>query len=192
MKVVLDLDDFSVVDTCDFELEALNAYFTNFKVNMFTITQGVNRELLEEYKHYGCVYYPHGFKHNFLEMDGMRYETVRKNLLSVDKYVSEGLFGGVFKAPYWRYSDDCYRALVESGFVIAVSREQVNPPPQGVRTYEYDYELHEVWPEQFEGVLRLHGHCTPYVNGISTCYGRLIEKLPKDTEFLSIDEFLGG
>jgi peptidoglycan/xylan/chitin deacetylase (PgdA/CDA1 family) len=191
MRVVLDLDDFSILDTCEMELRVLNEYFPKFKVNMFSITGGVSAPLLREFKEYGCVFYPHGFNHVFLEMDSMDYEKVRKNLLSVDKYVNEGLFGKVFKAPYWRYSNDSYRALAENGFVVAISREQGNPPSEDVRTYEYDYELHEAWPPDFDGVLRLHGHCTPYINGLSTCYTNLIDSLPKDTEFISIEEFLG-
>jgi peptidoglycan/xylan/chitin deacetylase (PgdA/CDA1 family) len=188
--VVLDLDDFSDDCTCEAEVAALNEYFDSFRINMFAITGLTSESTIKRLSESGCAFYPHGFVHNFLEMDEMTYEKVIENLETADMYRSKGIFGGVFKAPYWRYSSESYNALSDKGYVIAISREQFNPPPLPFRVYEYDLELDEPW-ERFEGqVLRLHGHCTPYRNSLDLWFEKLMYVLPRDTVFLTVDEYL--
>jgi len=205
-KIVLDLDDFDDDNRCDEELIALNEYFDNFKINMFAIPMKTSIETLDKYtKEAGCVFYPHGFKHTYLEMDSMNYRVTGGYLDVVDRRGSywspvvpgsTTLYGKVFKAPYWRYSSESYEALNDRDYVVAVSREQVNPPPEYVKTYEYDWELDEIDNaitdaiRQKKEIITLHGHVTPYRNSLDLFYEKLMKRFPKDTEFLSIEEYL--
>jgi peptidoglycan/xylan/chitin deacetylase (PgdA/CDA1 family) len=173
-SVVLDLDDFADSCTCVREVTKLFSSFPNFKINMFAVTEQTSLSTMEVFAGYGCVFYPHGFSHDYLEMSTMGYEEVMKKLTIADRYRQLGLFGGVFKAPYWRYSSESYQALEDKGYIVAISREQFNPPPPHITTYSYDFELDEAWDKSELEVLRLHGHCTPYRNSIDLWCDKLI------------------
>lgn len=201
MIVILDLDDYSPNDLAEEALAQLQTHFPNFKVNLFAPAMLANasvKNALEKLP--GSRVYLHGFKHTYLEMDTMDYDTADKKIDAAIFHMSTlGIsHGRTFKAPYWRYSDDTYRALKDYGFIIAISNEQYNPPGDDYEVYRYDYGLEEGWENYVAEYaatntpMRLHGHCTPYVNDISLFVDKLVKFLPETTDFQTIDWYTDG
>ncbi len=182
MKVILTLDDFSVVQNRLDLLLKLKECFPNFKISMFTIPIDkpmdygpylIRHDLLQEVKkHLDWIQIiPHGLHHDGRETMRWNKEQFRNEIAPqiVEAFEADGLpFVKGYKSPHYTMSEGVKAALVELGW----------------RLFEKEgYALHQDWPE---GDLLLRGH----VYGCADDLGKNLDKLlnlPQDTiwEFIA-------
>ncbi len=202
--VVLDLDDFSVLRSRPDLLRTLKEYYPNFKVSMFTIpfdyeyeTQGVRlmRDSCLKFIHENLDWIqiiPHGLTHipnEFLHCDR---GTMEMTLQAIDEaFKNDALpYEKGFKAPFWLWNKDVTDVLDEHKWWGAVDPNQpyMNKTK---KTYTYQYSIDEpFWKDKKTGVLKLHGHMTsPSKNNLEDCLLNLF-KLPSDTKFGYVTDYL--
>jgi peptidoglycan/xylan/chitin deacetylase (PgdA/CDA1 family) len=202
--VVLDFDDYSVLRSRPDLLRTLKEYYPNLKVSMFTIpfdyeyeTHGVRlmRDSCLKYIHENLDWIqivPHGLTHIPNEFLNCDKETMEMALTAIDEaFKNDGLpYEKGFKAPYWLWNKNVVDVLDEHGWWGAVDPNQ----PKMARTkkyYEYQWSIdQEFWKDKKSKVLKLHGHMTPpNLNNIEDCLLNIL-KLPSDTKFGYVTDYL--
>jgi hypothetical protein len=171
MKIVLTLDDFSVLNNRLDLLWRLKKHFDNFKVSLFTVPDDIkhkigNRdEALAKIK--DCLDWiqiiPHGLRHNSSEAKKWDYWLFRDKIVPAIKkhFDKDGLpyvFG--FKAPHWDWTQGVVNALNELNWFGAISPKRPDMPVTK-RFYIHDYSIHEDFI--LKDGLKLQGH----LNGTS-------------------------
>lgn len=202
MKVALDLHDFNIVTPRLEPLLKLKEYFPKFKVSLFTIPSPrrcdygpflVREETCEEIKNHldWMQIIPHGLTHESShEMEHYDYKSFMQEVVPkiMDEFRANDLpFVRGFCAPHWRWSEGVVKALDEMGWWGAVLREDKMLVTK--RFYRYNFLLNEPFWESKEEVLKLHGHTYGTKNDVVRCMNNLL-KLPKDTEFVYITDFI--
>lgn len=202
-KVILDLDDFSVLRNRMDLLTTLKDHYPNFKVSMFTIPFDAEYETsmlrIERDKALTWIHnnldwieiIPHGLTHIPREFEAPDKETVEMAFEAIqDTFENDGLpYVNGFKAPQWLWNKEVVDWLDENNWWGAVDRNQPEMlTPK--RHYVYDYSIHEPFWESDKEVLKLHGHMSlPSENNLEDCITNLF-KLPNDVEFEFVSQHL--
>jgi len=201
MKIVLGIDDFSVVNNRFLWLLALRDHFVNFKISLFTVPidekkdwgpYQIRDEYLKEIKNNldWIELIPHGLYHNSGQEMARTTRKEFKDVLSKVEVAFErdelSYIKG-FKAPHWRWNEDVVKVLDEEGWWGAIDRDKKMPCPK--KFYQYNYLLNEPFWESKEEVLKLHGHIYGTKNDIGRCFENLL-KLPRNTEWHFVTDFL--
>lgn len=203
MKVILDLDDFSVLNNRFDLLFKIKEHYPNFKVSMFTIpfdaryeTSG-NRiyrdkavETLKENLDWIQII-PHGLAHMPREFEKADKTTTLLALKAIDEVFSkdEIPYEKGFKAPQWLWNREVVEALDSKGWWGAVDVNQPEMPCTN-RFYRYSYSLSQPFWESDREVLKLHGHLDGSSdNDLDKCFLGIF-KLPTDVEFGFVTEQL--
>lgn len=204
MKVVCELDDFSILRSRMDLLLELKSHFPKFKVSLFTIPFDYEYEmgtmrtlrpqrLKEIHTNMGWMeFIPHGAMHlprEFEHADRAFMDTFIENIEK--EFAKDGLpMVKGFKPPYWLWNQDVVDSLDAHGWWGAVNRDEPNPiVPK--RFYKYTHSIHEpgFWHVRQE-VLKLHGHMTaPSANNLEDCIVNLL-KLPADVDWCFASEFV--
>jgi|SRR3989344_4634074 len=202
MKVVLNLDDFSVVNNHLDLLLKLKEHFLNFKVSLFTVPIDrksdwgpyCNRQIfLERIKQNldWMQIIPHGLTHDSSrEMQDLDYDTFKNKIIPAIKEAfnkDELPFVSGFKAPHWKWSEGVVKALDEEGWFGAIQRE--NKMTSTKKFYQYTHLLNEPFWESDLPVLKLHGHIYGTRSDFEACFPNLL-KLPLDTQWYFVTDFL--
>lgn len=203
MKCVFSLDDYCYEnrDVVKY-IHELNDYFDNFKISLFTIPcyKGVSLDKNLEWfweNHINSEYILHGFWH-------MNYEFLHLNEEQCSLFVDLGIkvfqkcnirFVPGFKAPNWRYNKGLVKALKKKDFWMAVYSER--HIVLDVPCYVWNWDIGETKISDWlldVPIIHAHGHCLrqsgpgKYLKD----YMDNIKKLPKNTEFYFISEFMNG
>lgn len=204
-KIVLDFDDFSVLNNRLDLLLKLKEHYPNLKLSLFTIPFDApfekdisgrimrDKTLEEIKKHLDWIeLIPHGLIHMPREFEKCDYENMKKNVIpAIDEcFKKDGLpYVKGFKAPYWLWNEDVVRALDEEGWWGAIDKLDFNGP-RTKKFYKYTHGIDEVFKKSTLDVLKLHGHITNYnKNGIERCFTNLFN-MPVDAEFKFASELL--
>jgi len=203
MRVVLDLDDFSVLRNRMDLLLQIKEHYPNFKVSMFTIPFDYEyetsmlrlqrEEALQKIKDNldWIQIIPHGLTHMPREFENADKQITRMALASIDEaFKKDGLpYEKGFKAPFWLWNQDVVDVLNEEGWWGAQDRNQ----PENVRTnrfYEYTHSIDEPFWNVQTDLLKLHGHISlPSANNLEDCLLNIF-KLPADVQWCFATEFL--
>lgn len=203
MKVVLDLDDFTVVNNRLDLLLKLKEYFQNFKVSLFTVPVDTKTDygpyllrkdfLIEIKKHLDWMQLiPHGLVHNSAsEMMTPGYSVFKTNVIPKIKkaFDDDGLpFVNGFKGPHWKWSKGVVDTLDELNWWGAIKRDD-NGMPKPKKFYKYSHSLDENYLDSNLDVIKLHGHIYGCKDDLGINFQNLL-KLPKDTEFYYCTDFL--
>jgi len=203
MRIVLELDDFSVLRSRMDLLLKIKEHYPNFKVSMFAIPYDYEYEtsmlriqrdealtkIKENLEWIQII--PHGLTHMPREFENADRQTMMMALASIDEaFKKDGLpYEKGFKAPFWLWNQDVVDVLDEQGWWGAQDRNQ----PDNIRTkkfYEYTHSIDEPFWNAKQDVLKLHGHISlPSSNNLEDCLMNIF-KLPSDTEFCYATEFL--
>jgi len=202
-KIVIDLDDFSLLNN-DFDLLLkLKEHYPKLKVSLFMIpfhaeyeisSAHIFRESALKKLHENLDWLqiiPHGLTHIEKEFEKADKESMRLAMRAIDKIWAEQQIPYVkgFKAPQWLWNKDVVDVLDKEGWFGAVDRNQ----PDMLKTkkfYEYNYSLSEPFYYSDLDVLKLHGHINLELdNDFSKCFLNLM-KLPEDSEFCFVTDFL--
>lgn len=202
-KVVLDFDDFSVLRSRPDLLRMIKEYYPGFKVSMFTIpfdyeyeTKPVRlmRDSCLKFIHENLDWIqiiPHGLTHIPREFENCDKKTMQMSLVAIDEaFKKDGLpYVKGFKAPFWLWNKEVVEVLDDNGWWGAVDPNQ----PGMLKTkkfYEYKYSIDTEFWKQKDSVLKLHGHMSPpSENNIEDCLLNLF-KLPSNTEFGYVTDYL--
>lgn len=200
MKIVLSIDDFSVVNNRLDLLLKLKEIYPGFKVSLFTVpidvktdwgTYQIVDDLLQEVKkHLNWIQIiPHGLTHNGREMKHMSYEDMKKTIPLIEAaFKNDGLpFEKGFKAPHWSVSDGVVKALEEAGWWLAVDPRQPQMPLTK-KFYRYTQSIDQVLDLNAD-VLKLHSHIFGTKNDLGKCFDNLL-KIPKEATWHFATEFL--
>lgn len=203
MKVVLDLDDFSVIRSRMDILRQIKEHYPSFKLSAFTIPVDyeyeksqlrLNRDVFLKDIHENLDWIqiiPHGLTHMPREFEKCDRETMLMSLAAIDEALTrDGLpYVKGFKAPFWLWNQDVVDVLDEQGWWGASDRNQ----PDMLRTkkhYEYTHSIDEPFWNVKTDLLKLHGHMTsPSSNNIEDCLLNIF-KLPADVTFHFASEFV--
>lgn len=190
MKIVLDLDDFYSCNHQFAKLDKLNDHFDNFKVTVFSIATCMPEDWVKfdvfPRKYLNMAI--HGYYHTFWECHNWDKITALRSITDAEEsWTVKG-----FKAPFWIDSRGTLEACKHLDYWMALNVEE--PPysrvPDGLKIYIHDYDIAHIpttWDKEY---LKLHGHIQNVCgNGIDECFDNLI-KLPKDTEFVWIDDYM--
>jgi len=203
MKVVLGLDDFSVVNSRLDILLKLKEMYPDFKVSLFTVPRDIKtdwgryiirKQLLEEIKkHLDWIQIiPHGLTHSSSsEFKGVSYRSFRYEIIPEIKkaFGYDNLpFVYGFKAPHWKWNQNIVNVLDDEGWWGAVDERQDRYMNKTHRFYEYSHCLDQNFPIDAD-VLKLHGHIYGTNNDIGLCFNNLT-RLPKDVEWCYADDFI--
>lgn len=202
--VVLDIDDFSVLRSRIDLLRTIKEYYPNFKVSMFTIPFDYEYEMADirlmraELLKYiqanldWIQIIPHGLMHIPREFENCDRETMEMALEGIDEaFTKDGLpYEKGFKAPYWLWNQNVVDVLNERGWWGAIDPNQ----PEMLKTkkyYEYKWSIADpFWEDKTSDPLKLHGHMTkPSDNDIESCLLNIF-KLPSDTKFGYVTDYL--
>lgn len=202
--VVLDLDDFSILNNHLYTLTKIKEHFPYFKFTAFMIPHDVPFERstmrlmrdLELEKVQRCAkwieFVPHGLFHFDREFENCDKHTMDMILdtMGIEFFNKDHLpFTKGFKAPYWLWNSEVVESLDDHGWWGAVDRNQ----PEMLRPkrfYQYNYSLEEPFWEAKEDVLKIHGHMDPpSLNNLEDNWLNLL-KLPQDTSFHFASEFV--
>lgn len=192
MKYIFDLDDF--YDKCNVlpRLKELKKILPNLKVNLFTITNKISKELLEEAKKEDWIHLiPHGLNHD------TNYECAHLNLETAKKLISDmpnkEYYQKGFKAPGWQISIWMMFALKEAGYWLAVQDKggKFNGNPDGpFQPPVIDGLKYYALNEPPAGSVVIHGHTWEVCgNGLEALWQKLIA-IDKDSEFLFINDII--
>lgn len=202
-KVILDLDDFSVLRNRMDLLSTIKEHYPNFKASMFTIPFDYEYEasMLRIERSRGLKWVkdnldwiqiiPHGLTHIPREFENPDRETVEMAFKAIDDAFTHDELPYVrgFKAPQWLWNQNVVDWLNYNGWWGAVDRNQPDML-KTERVYEYDFSIHEPFWESDKEVLKLHGHMTlPSENNLEDCLLNLF-KLPNDVEFEFVTQHL--
>jgi hypothetical protein len=196
-QIVLDFDDFSVLNNRLDLLLKLKESYPNLKVSMFTIPVDIAYEqdvsarimrdstLKELKKHLSWIeMIPHGLVHFPREFEKCDYEGMKLAMRAIDEAFKKDDLPYVkgFKAPYWLWNSEVVRALNDEGWWGAVDRDGKNMPvPKRYFTYNYKIDEPFFLAKNID-LMKLHGHITPEKNNIEKCFVNLF-RMPSDAEF---------
>jgi hypothetical protein len=205
MKLALDFDDFSPLNSNFGILESLKEHYPGFKVSMFTVawnTQGVSESTpITEAKFKPWVdavnesdwieILIHGLLHSPLEYWKLTYIDAKKRTIVASKMFENRniKFEKIFKAPQWQISSDAEQAVTDLGFLVMhdgyydwnLNSDQVRCPDGTMKQYL------EIPKDQ---LVIGHGHVQDVCgNGLAQALPMLM-KLPTDTEFIFLSEAL--
>lgn len=204
MQIVVDVDDLSPSKPGLDILLQVKEHYPNFKITCFTpamdqgvVKKQVTREKLDEWvallKKYPWIEIaPHGFLHVKQEME-VDYEQA-KQIIKGCEAVFENLglpYVKVWKSPYWQTSLECYKALRDLGYVVAIDKNQPIPAVSGLKYYVFNKSLEEQFKDEpQEALVKWHGHVGGvFYNDVSWCADSLTSA-PSDAKFLTISEYL--
>lgn len=203
--IVLDLDDFSILNNRIDLLLKLKESYPKLKVSLFTIPydfvheREVSGRLLREQtlasikKQFDWLeFIPHGLIHFPREFEKCDYETMRKYVIpSIDEaFTKNGLpYVKGFKPPFWLWNKEVVRALDDEGWWGAIDRNNTELL-KTKKYYIYSHGIDEPFWCSTNDTLKLHGHI-PNVerNGLDRCFVNLF-KMPVDAEFKFASEML--
>lgn len=198
MKVAIEYDDWSGVNSNFGILEKFKEHYPDFKVTMFTvpweirfggsfensapITQARFKPFVDAINECDWIDVAlHGLTHAPLEFSDLSYEAARKRIIvgmKMFKNVGIKNFVKIFKAPQWQISDEARTAARDLGFMV-------------VEDQYYNWNLANDEPNK--GAMEpyiMHGHVQDVCeNGMAETMHRIL-KLPIDTEFLTLAEVL--
>ena len=196
-QIVLDFDDFSVLNNRLDLLMQLKASYPTLKVSMFTIPcdiayeQDVSARImrvktLEAVKKQldWIEIIPHGLIHMPREFEKCDYDTMKICMKAIDEaFKKDGLpYVKGFKAPYWLWNKEVVRALDDEGWWGAVDRNNLKME-MPKRFFVYNYTIDEpFFLAKNVDLMKLHGHITPEKNNIERCFVNLF-RMPNDVEF---------
>jgi len=203
--IVLDFDDFSVLNNRMDLLMQLKESYPKLKVSLFTIpydfafeSQPAGRILRD--KTLAMIktqldwieLIPHGLIHFPKEFEKCDYETMKLKVIpAIDEaFKKDGLpYVKGFKAPYWLWNEEVIRALDDEDWWGAIDKKNyyLSKPK---KYYVYTHRIDEVFSLSSLDVLKLHGHITNVsANGIERCFTNLF-KMPTDAEFKFASQML--
>lgn len=201
MKVVLSLDDFSIVNNRLDLLFRLKEHFPNFKVSLFTIPIDEKRdwgpyllrgEYLKKIKNLNWIQIiPHGYIHNGSEMRNADYRYFKEVTMPAIKraFERDGItYEKGFKAPHWRWSDGVVKALDEEGWWGAIDPRQPNMS-KPKKFYCHSHAIDEPFRSTTRDLIQLHGHIYGTRNDLGLCMDNLL-KIPRDVEWCFATDFL--
>lgn len=201
-QIVLEFDDFSILNNRLDLLLKLKESYPNLKVSMFTIPCDIpyeqdvsarimrDKTLAELKKHLDWIeLIPHGLVHLPNEFEKAEYETMNLAMKAIDEtFKKDGLpYVKGFKAPFWKWNKEVVRALDDEGWWGAVDRDSKDQPITK-RFYVYNYGIDEPYfLAKNIDLIKLHGHITPYKNNIDKCFVNLF-RMPNNVQFLFASE----
>ena len=203
--IVLDFDDFSVLNNRLDLLLRLKESYPELKVSFFTIPydyvyeNDISARLMRENtlkevkKHLDWMeFIPHGLTHFPREFEQTTYDTMKNYVFkAIDEcFERDGLpYIKGFKAPQWLWNEQVVKALDEEGWWGAIDLFDKT----GLKTNKYYQYTHTIdmpfWESTYD-TLKLHGHITlESKNNIERCFHMLF-KMPEDAEFKFASEML--
>lgn len=205
--IVLDIDDLAIGSPGLDEFIRLREHLPNLKVTFFmipipaalvkkTVTVAEYQDWADWLKNQDWIEIcPHGMTHAPYEMKYLHgqkrlldYETA-KTFIRASERTFEQLslpYQKIWKSPFWESSPECYRALWDEGYTVAVDRNQKKP--EGGPVYVYNWSIDEPIPDY--DLLKGHGHMyPPSANAIQRSFQNIL-KLPTDAEFKFVSEVL--
>lgn len=196
MKIILDLDDYSVLrNRWDLMLQ-LKEHYPKLKLSLFTIPydyeyEGVHQfrimreeklNLLKENLDWIQII-PHGVTHMPREFEKADRVAVKLALKAIDDaFTKDGIpYVKGFKAPFWLWNQDVCDVLDQAGWFGATDRNQ--PEMKATKkNYVYNWDIKDPFPKNVD-VVKGHGHMTPpSANNLEQCFTNLL-KMPTDAEF---------
>ena len=201
MRVVLALDDFSVINNRLDLLLRLKNKFPSFKVSLFTVPEDIKtdwgpyqirKEILKEIKENldWMQLIPHGLSHDGYEMKRCDYSAFKRDILPRVKQAFDRddlPFVKGFKAPHYYWTEGVIKVLDEEGWWGGVDRDKFMPIP--AQFYRYNYRINEPFLESEAETLKLNGHIYGTENDLGKCIDSLL-KLPLDTEWHFCTDFI--
>lgn len=202
-KVVLDFDDFSLVNNKFQTLFKLREHFPKLKVSMFTVPCDVEYEFgpahifrddaLETLKLNldWIQLIPHGLTHSIHEFENADTASMELTIKAIDEVFGKDdlPYEKGFKAPQWLWNKDVVDTLDRYGWWGAVDRNQpdmITPK----KFYRYNFQAWEPFWLSDLPVLKIHGHINPKMdNDLEKCFLRLMQ-MPPDAEFHFVTDFL--
>lgn len=201
--IVLDFDDFSVLNNRLDLLLKLKESYPKLKLSLFTIPfdfeyerQPAGRILRDKTlkmikKQLDWIeLIPHGLAHIPKEFEKCTYDTMKNYVIPAigEAFKRDKLpYVKGFKAPYWLWNAEVVKALDEEGWWGAIDR---GAELKTKKYYEYSHNIDELYYESTYDVLKLHGHITGVSkNSIEKCFINLF-KMPTDAEFKFASEML--
>lgn len=202
-KVVLDFDDFSLVNNKFDLLFKLREHYPNLKVSLFMIPCDVGYE-------FGSAHIfrqdaldtlklnldwiqliPHGLTHvdrEFEKADGAAMELAIKAIDETFKMDGLPYIKG-FKAPQWLWNQNVVDVLDRNEWFGAVDRNQPDMPTTK-KFYRYNFRAFEPFWLSNLPTLKIHGHINPKMDDdIEKCFLRLMQ-IPPDAEFCFVADLL--
>lgn len=203
--VVLDFDDFSVLNNKLDLLLKLKEIYPKLKVSLFTIPydiayeskvtdKRIREKALEDIKKQldWLEIIPHGLIHVPREMEYTGYGSMRKFMIPfIDAcFKKDGLpYVRGFKAPHWEWSADVVRALDKEGWWGAIN-VHYKDMLKTKKYYVYQFNADKPFWESKLDILKIHGHITYEMqDSIERCFTKL-QAIPKDAEFKFASEVL--
>jgi len=195
MKIIIELDDFGPRNSSFSLLEDLRDHYKNFKITLFTvpweIRWGEPTPITEEKFEPFCEAVKksqdwmeiaiHGLSHLPGEFKLISYDEAKKRVGIAEKMlINRGInYAKIFKAPHWQLSEAGERAVTDLGFKV-------------VKDGYYNWNLKDEMPKDKDLIIG-HGHIQidSCQNGLEQVMPKLL-KLPADTEFLWLSEYLGA
>lgn len=206
MIVVLDLDDFSVVNNRLELLLNLKKQIPQFKVSLFTVPIDKEEDwgpyqnrkeflkLIKENLDW-IQLIPHGFRHDRREMRSMTYDEMKETLIKIEEaFKKDGLpFEKGFKAPHWDWNEDVVRALDDAGWWGAVDPRQPNML-KTKKYYQHKYSLDEICRGNLlvvkDELMKLHGHIYGSRNDIGKYYRSFLSYNMMNAEYKFVTDYL--
>lgn len=200
MKVIFESDDFSPVNHHLDLLEKLHEHYPQFKCTLFTVPWEVRFGLglknsspvtlakfspfIEAVNKADWIEIAlHGLTHAPSEFAELSYEAAVKRLvvgMKMFENVKIKNFTKVFKAPQWELSKEAKKAAESMGFKV-------------VEDGYYNWNMAEDSPKpDSKEPYIMHTHIQNVCdNGLEETFHRIM-KLPADTEFMFLSDFLGA
>lgn len=198
MKIAIEYDDFSPINSQFGVLESFKEHYPNFKVTMFTVPWEVRfgRNLQESSPITLPKFRPfveavnecdwieialHGLTHAPLEFAELSYDAaIKRIVIGMKMFENVGIknFAKIFKAPQWALSPEAKQAALDMGFEVCEDGY-------------YNWNLANDKPntDAVEPYI-MHGHVQDDCNnGMAETQHRVL-KLPVDTEFVFLSEVL--
>lgn len=201
--MVLDFDDFSILNNRFDLLLLLKEHYPQLKVSLFTIPNDINREkslnrllrkkslrLLHENLDWIEII-PHGVTHFPREFENADKTATHLAINAIKEQFDKDEIPYVkgFKAPYWSWNKDVVHILDSKGWFGTVDPAQ----PQMLKTkkfYRHNLSIDTKFWESKEEVWKLHGHIDGVSsNDIQKCMHNLL-MIPADAEFYFVSDFI--
>lgn len=203
-KVVIDFDDYSVLNNSFDLLLEFKERYPQAKVSLFTIPMDVKSEqsmnarlhrdkalkLLHENLDWLEII-PHGVTHFAREFEKADKTSTHLALNAIKEQFNKDEIPYVkgFKAPYWLWNKDVVHILDVKDWFGAVDPDQ----PQMLKTkkyYQHNLSIDTKFWESKEEVWKLHGHIDGVSsNDIRKCFHNLL-MIPTDAEFYFVSDFI--
>lgn len=202
-KVVLDFDDFSLMNNRFDLLLKLREHYPKLKVSMFMIPFHADYELsgsaifkeqalkvLKENLDWIQII-PHGLTHVDREFEKADKEAMRLSMKAIDDYWKlQGIpYEKGFKAPQWLWNQDVVDVLDEEGWFGAVDRDQPNML-KTKKFYRFNFNAHEGFFLTNKEVMKIHAHINSIMTNDFERNFLHYMKIPPDAEFCFVTDFL--